>query len=340
MQRRKSQKKRIKVVVVVFFIVILIAASFFARQKLSPVEGAATDVASTVSGIFYRVTGAGGRVLNRIFGAASMRRENEELKTQNAKLKEELMLLQNLKVNESVINAQYALREKLKGTAIEAHVTGMDPGSAFVRFTVNRGAKDGVAVGDMVVMGSGVGEDLVLSALVGRVISVGAHNAKVSSIIDDANNISFKVARTNDFGIANEHSSIGVAGYLFSPDANILVGDYVLTSGMGEVYPKGLYIGDIQSIDKKENQLTTSVSIKSPVNFRALDTVFILSKEAFVPDDIDFEKLPRREKTPTPTETPATTPEKVEEKPSNETDPNEEKTSDAHENQENTEQRP
>lgn len=302
MQKRKNQKKRVSFLIVVLLIVVLIAASFFARDKLTPTEGAATDAASTVSGVFYRITSAGGRVFNRIFGAGSMRRENEELKVQNAKLKEELMLLQNLKVNESAINAQYALREKLNGSAMEANVTGMDSGSAFVCFTVNRGAKDGVAVGDIVIMGSGVGEDLVLSALVGRVISVGAHNAKVSSIIDDANNISFKVARTNDFGIANEHSSGGVAGYLFSPDANILVGDYVLTSGMGEVYPKGLYIGDIQSIDKKENQLTTSVSIKSPVNFRALDSVFILPKDAFVPDEIDFEKLPRREKLQTPEE--------------------------------------
>lgn len=328
MQKRKNQKKRVSFIIVVLLIVVLIAASFFARDKLTPTEGAATDAASTVSGVFYRITSAGGRVFNRIFGAGSMRRENEELKVQNAKLKEELMLLQNLKVNESAINAQYALREKLKASAMEANVTGMDPGSAFVRFTVNRGVKDGVSVGDIVIMGSGVGEDVVLSALVGRVISVGAHNAKVSSIIDDANNISFKVARTNDFGIANEHSTGGVAGYLFSPDANILVGDYVLTSGMGEVYPKGLYIGDIQSIDKKENQLTTSVSIKSPVNFRALDSVFILPKDAFVPDDIDFEKLPRREKAQTPdaNKTPGssenTTPAPTEEKPSEETDVN------------------
>lgn len=326
-----------KLILVVCMLIILIAASFFARQKLAPVEGAATDVASTVSDVFYRITSAGGRVFNRIFGAASMRRENEELKIQNAKLKEELMLLQNLKVNESVINAQYALQEKLKGSAMEARVTGMDPGTAFVRFTVNRGAKDGVSVGDIVIMGSGVGEEVVLSTLVGRVISVGAHNAKVSSIIDDANNISFKVARTNDFGIANEHSSSGVAGYLFSPDANILVGDYVLTSGMGEVYPKGLYIGDIQTIDKKENQLTTSVSIKSPVNFRALESVYILPKGAFVPDDIDFEKLPRREKVPAPAQAPTNaTHENEEVKPTHEANPE----TDINENQENTEHRP
>lgn len=337
MQKRKNQRNRVKLILVVCLLVILIAASFFARQKLAPVEGAATDVASTVSGVFYRVTSAGGRIFNRIFGAASMRRENEELKIQNAKLKEELMLLQNLKVNESVINAQYALQKKLKSSAIEAHVTGMDPGTAFVRFTVNRGAKDGVSVGDIVIMGSGVGEDVVLSALVGRVISVGTHNAKVSSIIDDANNISFKVARTNDFGIANEHSPTGVVGYLFSPDANILVGDYVLTSGMGEVYPKGLYIGDIQSIDKQENQLTTSVSIKSPVNFRALDSVFILPKDAFVPDDIDFEKLPRREKVSAPAQTPTNATHDVEEKkPSGETNSE----TDTNENQVNTEQTP
>lgn len=335
MQKRKNQRNRMKLILVVCMLVILIAASFFARQKLAPVEGAATDAASTVSGVFYRITSAGGRVFNRIFGAASMRRENEELKIQNAKLKEELMLLQNLKVNESAINAQYALQQKLKGSAMEARVTGMDPGTAFVRFTVNRGAKDGVSVGDIVIMGSSVGEDVVLSALVGRVISVGAHNAKVSSIIDDANNISFKVARTNDFGIANEHSSSGVAGYLFSPDANILVGDYVLTSGMGEVYPKGLYIGDIQSIDKKDNQLTTSVSIKSPVNFRALESVYILPKDAFVPDDIDFEKLPRREKVPAQTPTNATH-ENEEEKPSSEANPEAE----TNENQENTEHMP
>lgn len=299
MQKRKNQKKRVSVIIVVLLLIILIAVSFFARDKLSRAEGAATDLASTISGVFYRVTSLGGRVVNRIFGAASMRRENEELKAQNAKLKEELMLLQNLKVNESTINAQYALRQKLKDSAIEAHVTGIDPGSAFVRFTVSRGAKDGVSVGDIVIMGAGVGDDVVLSALVGRVISVGAHSAKVSSIIDDANNISFKVARTNDFGIANEHFSNGIAGYLFSPDANILVGDYVLSSGMGEVYPKGLYIGDIQSVDKKENQLTTSVTIKSPVDFRALEAVFILSKDAFVPDDIDFKTLPKREKVQT-----------------------------------------
>ena len=113
----------------------------------------------------------------------------------------------------------------------------------------------------------------------------------MSSIVDDSNNISFKVARTDDYGVIDERVDNGLKGYLFNTQANVLVGDYVLTSGLGETYPANLFIGETTEVDKQEDNLTKNITVKSPIDFTRLSRVFVIPQGGYVEDNVPPEKL-------------------------------------------------
>ncbi|HHY14274.1 MAG TPA: rod shape-determining protein MreC, partial [Thermoanaerobacterales bacterium] len=62
-------------------------------------------------------------------------------------------------------------------------------------------------------------------------------------------------------------------------DSNVLPGDLVISSGLGEIFPKGLVIGEVEEIEQQENELLKIAIIKPEVDFQRLEEVFIIIKK-------------------------------------------------------------
>jgi len=101
------------------------------------------------------------------------------------------------------------------------------------------GARDGVAKGQAVITGEG---------LVGRVVEAGERSARVLLITDINSRIPVVVQRTGDRALlAGDNSPYPRLLYL-SPDAVVLVGDQVVTSGHGGVFIPGLPVGRVRAV--------------------------------------------------------------------------------------------
>ena len=136
--------------------------------------------------------------------------------------------------------------------------------------------------GDTIVAGFEVEQNLVQEGIVGRVVDVGDNWAKVITIIDEINKISFKNIRTQDGGILNGSILDGnidgvISGYLFDSKSDVIVGDKLYTSGLGGTFIKDIYIGEVEEVIDDEEDLVKKIIVKPAINFKKLQRVLIIS---------------------------------------------------------------
>lgn len=271
-------------------VTIGIFAALAAREGASlaenAVEGVTTPGQTALSG-----TGNWFGNLFRYFGSVkSLREENEALKQANVELDKRLRDVQGLELE----NAELREMLKLQKTEHEldlvaAAVIAKDPSNWYETFTINRGTDHGLKEGQAILTAE--------KALVGKISRVGSDWAEVVTILDPECAVGALIERSKDVGVLEGDSSLRFQGrcrlgYL-SRDADIQNGDYIETSGMGGVYPKGLLIGKILEIKEDNTNMSKYAIVEPVVNFSKLNQVFVLlnAVEVIKRIDIDLDAL-------------------------------------------------
>lgn len=126
----------------------------------------------------------------------------------------------------------------------------------------------------------------VISAggLVGRVVLVGGSYAKVQLITDLSASVGAMIRRTRRQGLARGAGSGELDLEFVSLQADVRVGDAVVTAGIDGVYPRGIPIGTVTEV-KPGPELFHEIRMVPAVDFGRLDQVYILDREP-VPEEI------------------------------------------------------
>jgi len=199
------------------------------------------------------------------------------VREENLRLREKIETLEREKQkNEEMIAAGARLaellnlKETLDDPVIAAQVIGIDPTGWFRAVMVNKGKTDGVRVDMPVLSAKGV---------VGRIVSVSPHYAKVLLIIDQNSAVDILVQRSRDRGmVKGMFTDACRVDYLVST-SDVVVGDVVITSGLGGVFPKGLSVGQVTSVGETPGELFKEVLVKPAVDFSRLEEVLILLRD-------------------------------------------------------------
>ncbi|TET12799.1 rod shape-determining protein MreC, partial [Candidatus Aerophobetes bacterium] len=170
--------------------------------------------------------------LEDIHTSEKLRKENEALKAEIAKL-----LFKEKSYYEEIISSNQRLQEMLGFKKeqpyglLPAEVIAYTPHNYFKVVTIGEGEKEGVEKEMAVVNAQG---------LVGKVIEVYPHQAKVLLIPDETSKVGVRVQRTRDEAILQGKGERGICGlkYLLC-EASVEVGDRVVTSGLGGLFPEG-----------------------------------------------------------------------------------------------------
>lgn len=170
--------------------------------------------------------------------------ENNELL-----IKENIRLKQALNQNDLILRENKSLRallhyqENLTTKTIAARVVSTSVDSLGVRFMINIGSIAGVKEGQAVINEYG---------LVGRIVNVSNHSARVLLITDAISKIPAKLLETDISCIVQGISQTGLLKLLYLPNHHeLIIGEKVVTSGEGTNLPYGLYIGEIISINNQ-----------------------------------------------------------------------------------------
>lgn len=157
---------------------------------------------------------------------------------------------------------------------IAANVVGRSPSRWDNIVTIDRGKKHGIERNMAVINHEG---------LIGKIYSVSNYNSKVLLLTDShapSGISSVVLGKEESFGVIDEYDT--EYGYLLmsmiKPDIQLEKGDIVVTSGYGEVFPKGLVIGEIVAAKRTEGGLTQSVYVEPAANTQNLNELLIIKR--------------------------------------------------------------
>ncbi|MCL4387131.1 MAG: rod shape-determining protein MreC [Patescibacteria group bacterium] len=232
----------------------------------------------TTENIIFKIIAPIGRVLNisansskGVFSFFSniraLSKENSELKDKILSLESEVVKLQEFRKENESLRKDLGFKSYSGYEMLPAEIFMYDPSSAKQLILINKGERDGVKKG-MTVLSEGI--------LVGKVAEVLSDSATVFLITDPTSGIPAIVANSTASGIVK-----GQFGYGLSlekvPQGDILKpGQLVLTSGLGNDYPKGILIGKIEKVDKTENEVFQKATVRPDIVFSRLERVFVV----------------------------------------------------------------
>lgn len=198
-----------------------------------------------------------------------VRRQNLSLKEEVSRLKQEEMLLSEAKRENERLHRLLQMRDNVAVPTVAAMVIGKDPSNWFRSILIDKGAREGVSRDSAVLCPQG---------LVGRVIEVMEQTSRVQLITDPNCAVGALIQRTRVGGVV-----VGEVGpycrLKFLPrDAEVSVGDLVLTSGLGGLSPKGIPIGLVTAVQKKENALFQEAQLAPKVDLFRIEEVLVLAK--------------------------------------------------------------
>ena len=162
---------------------------------------------------------------------------------------------------------------------VPANVVAHDLSSWFRSIIIDQGSTSGIRAGMPVITDSGV---------VGVVAGTTPRAAKVLLIVDAQSRVDAYVQRSRARGAVRGSSASDCAFEYVLRDDDVRQGDQLLTSGLGAVYPKGLVIGRITSVERQPYGLFQRARIEPAVDFRQLEEVFVILESRELPDETEF----------------------------------------------------
>ena len=252
---------------------LLLFFSFRYQEKLAPVKTVVADVITPMQSGIHR---AGSWLANRVKYSRTM----EELREENERLKEELYTLEY--ENKVLLQNRYELEDFRELYELDqnyadypkvaARVIANDSNNWYSDFRIDKGSKDGIAVGMNVMSGNG---------LVGIVTEVGRNWARVRSIIDDTSYVSGMFIKTSDTCMVNGNLELLEKGHIqvtnILKNAEVEEGYEVVTSYLSDKYHAGILIGYVTDITVDPSNMTKSALLTPAVDFSRLDMVLIIT---------------------------------------------------------------
>ena len=200
-----------------------------------------------------------------------LRSEVEQLRQRDVNVNQ--LMAENTRLT-NILNYKNAVKQF--DTAV-AKIISYDSSNLTNSITINLGAKDGMQKNMPIITPQG---------LVGTIVAVYEHSAKVQLILDPRSAVGAIIQRPESRVIGIMQGSVGVqtlAKMVNIPrDADVVVGDNVLTSGYGGLYPKGIVIGEVVEVTNEAGGLLKYATVKTAVDFYRIEEVLVIvnSREA------------------------------------------------------------
>lgn len=150
---------------------------------------------------------------------------------------------------------------------IAARVIGRDPSNWSSAIIIDKGSSSGIKKGFI---------SVTFLGLVGRVIEVSSSTSQIILLSDPSLCVSAIIQRSRQEGLVCGSLGGSLIMKYLPKDSDIKVSDTVITSGLTDVYPKGLIIGKVTDIGEEFSGLNRYAVIEPSVDFSGLEEVLII----------------------------------------------------------------
>jgi rod shape-determining protein MreC len=233
-------------------------------------KGAVAPLTVVTSG-FLDWAGGG---LSLVSEAGHLRSDNGRLVAENAALRRQVAELQAAGQENADLRKALDFEKAYGHRLLAASVIGRAPDGLTRSVTIGKGRAEAIAVGMVVVSGAG---------LVGRVSEVSEHSATVQTLVDAASRVN---SYTSGSGL--EGTVMGEGGPLSmqvlpKPGVVVSPGEWVLTSGIGGLFPRGILVGQVARFHRRDSATVEIADLAPAVDFAAVSTVLVVTDFRAVP---------------------------------------------------------
>ena len=208
---------------------------------------------------------------NRYIYLVHTQGDNEQLKKQVAQLRSENNRLREQIQSEMRLRKVLQLKTQVGGPVQIAEVVGRGPSPFLQGLFINKGRKDGLVRGMPVLQADG---------LVGRLEKTSDHHAQVILLNDPGFALDCLSQRSRVRGVWTGHPDGFCQIKYVSRNDDIQTGDPIITSGLDDMFPKGITLGRVKRVVSQVKGNFLFVEVSPQVNLGQIEEVLIIQKKS------------------------------------------------------------
>ena len=247
------------IVAFVFFLVL----GLLMRQAPVPIRESV--VSTALSSLYFPAQ----RIVSAMGRYKSIAQENEQLKEENARLRQETFHAREGLQELARLHTLVRFDDKWDYPIVTARVVGHNPGRFLTTMVINRGVEHGVKENMPV---------FSMNGLVGKISKSTTSHSRVQLLVDPNLKLSVMDRRTRVVGFLESMDGRRLTA-MIPTHAGVHAGDTLVTSGLGGIFPKGIPVGTVKEIRKSDLDVMCQMDVNPFQEFSILEEVFVMEKE-------------------------------------------------------------
>ena len=269
----KPFKNKLAVTIVVLSVAFLGIIVLSIKGNSNIISSGVGGVISPLLKIVYTVNEKVKGYFDFFINFSNVKKENEELTAKNAELENKLIEYERMKDENTRLREMFDYSQNNANyDYLGCNIIGYSGGNISNGYIIDKGTKDGVEK-DMVV--------ITPAGLVGKVTKASSSFAIVQTILNENIAVAAMVESTDETtgilqGITDSKNKNLTELSNIPIESAIKEGDKILTSGLGEMYPKEIRIGEVISVEVDNVGIMKRAVVKPYVDFNKLEELFVV----------------------------------------------------------------
>lgn len=279
-------RRTLLAVALLVLLALMLRASVRAPERLGPVDRLLVRITAPMQSVAVRLLSQISQSWTHYVSLVGVQRDNERLHAENAQLRMQLLAATQLAGRAERLQKLLDLRSQVLSDTTAAQVIGLEVSRQFrvMRLRLDRGGAE-IKPGMPVLSAGGI---------VGRILRVVGPYSDVQLSTDPRSSVDVLLPRTGSRGVlkgvTNDTNYVSRIEYLVQKD-EVQVGDEVVTSGLGGIFPPDMAVGRVVRLRKSAASMYQEVEVAPVVDFGKLREVMIVLSPP-PPADPDAGKRP------------------------------------------------
>lgn len=249
---------------------LILLISTVGGRRFGLLHELALEIVGPVQQATSRLTSVFKTFSDDYFNLVLVRRENRVLREQLREYRQSLNRCGEARATNVRLRRLLDFKNAAEYPVLPAEIIGKDPSLWFRTVVINRGSSDGVTKGMPVETVEGI---------VGQVQAVTPNYARVLLAIAPSSAMDVMLQESRVRGILKGAASGVYTLEYVQKNAEVKVGDKVVTAGSGGLFPTGRAVGEVSRVEKKERGMFLEIEVKPAVDFHSLEELLIIKHE-------------------------------------------------------------
>ncbi|MDR0600702.1 MAG: rod shape-determining protein MreC [Treponema sp.] len=272
-----KKRRRVSADGYVFVVLSLVSLSvllFSARSFVVDFKDMGLSVYSGLRGSLFKLTSFVSQTILSVQELARLKEEYDELAARMTRYEQLERTAADIRQENNRLREQLNFSRTLTYRYVAAEIVARDPDNLFSAFVINKGRNNGVA-SNMPVVAYQNGVEI----LVGKVVQTANLESFVMPLYDSSSYISARLAESRIEGIVEGQGGPDeplLLRFVRRTRGEISIGEPVVSSGLGRVFPPGVNLGRVSRVIYQDNNNSVEIELESSADFSRLEYVFVI----------------------------------------------------------------